>query len=127
MKAYCTGSQDTCLRKLILEYLGFSGVTQQRCCCICDRTRNNVAENVPKSVKPTVRVPSNGTKSILNELTFNVKASGMVLFDYSFSDDKNLVDKITEGIEFIKTEGDLLETYGIWNKTCSSQIFFSHY
>lgn len=130
MKVYCR-SQDTCLRKQILEYLGFSGVTQQRCCCICDGTCNNVAKNVPKSVKPKVRSLPNDDKTILEELILselnnfdnNIKASGIVLFDCSFSDDKNLVGKIIEGIEFIKTEADLLETYGIWDETCSSNIF----
>ena len=51
--------------------------------------------------------------SELNNFDNNIKASGIVLFDCSFSGDKNLVGKIIEGIEFIKTEADLLETYGI--------------
>lgn len=130
MKALCR-SEDTCLRKLILEYLGFSCVNQQRCCCICDETFSKVAVTVLKSVQPKARELPNGNKSILKELIFNelevfennMKASGMVLFDCSFSEDKNLVDKIIEGIEYIKTEADLLETYGIWDETCSAQVF----
>ena len=35
----------------------------------------------------------------------------------------DLVEKIMAGIEFIETESDLLETYGIWNERCSSKIF----
>lgn len=70
MKAYCR-SEDTCLRKLILEYLGFSCVNQQRCCCICDETFSKVAVRVLKSVQPKARELPNGNKSILKELIFN--------------------------------------------------------
>ena len=128
MKAYCR-SEDTCLRKLILEYLGCSCVNQQRCCCSCDETFSKVAVTVPKSVQPKIRELPNGNKSILKELIFNelevfennMKASGMVLFDCRFLEDKNLGDlNIIEGIEYIKTEADLL---GIWDETCSAQVF----
>lgn len=130
MKEYCR-SENTCLRKLILEYLGFSCMNQQRCCCICDKTFSNVAMTVPKSDQPKVRVLPNANKGILKELILNelkemkndIEESGMILFDCGFLEDKNLADKIINGVEFIKTEADLLDTYGIWNETCSSQIF----
>lgn len=86
---------------------------------------------VPKSDRPKVRALPNANIGILKELIFNelkemeneIEVSGMVLFDYGFLEDKNLADKIVDGVEFIKTEADLLDTYGIWNETCSSQIF----
>ena len=101
MKAYCR-SEDTCLRKLIVEYLGFSCVNQQRCCCICHETVSKVAVTIPKSVQPKVRKLPTGNKSIhiFNELEVfenNMKASGMVLFDCSFSEaSKKKADLKTE-------------------------------
>ena len=57
----------------------------------------------------------------LNNLT------GLMLFTYK--SESNLAQKIMEGIEFIKTEPDLLDTFGIWDETCSSKIFslITHY
>lgn len=57
----------------------------------------------------------------LNDLT------GLMLFTYK--SESNLAQKIMEGIEFIKTEPDLLDTFGIWDETCSSKIFslITHY
>lgn len=48
MKEYCK-SQTTCLRKLILEYLGFphATVNQERCCCVCDARCTNVVDKLP--------------------------------------------------------------------------------
>ena len=87
---------------------------------------------MPKSVTPKVRALPNDDKSVLKELVLselkefdcNSKACGVELFDCSISDDGNIAGKILEGIEFIKTEADLLETYGIWDETCSSRIFY---
>ena len=77
MKVYCR-SQDTCLRKLILEYLGFSNVTQQRCCCICDGTCSNVTETVPKSVTPKVRALPNDDKAYSKNL-FSVSSRSLIV------------------------------------------------
>ena len=35
MKSYCR-SEDSCQRKLLPDYFGFSSVQQDHCCCICD-------------------------------------------------------------------------------------------
>lgn len=129
MKVYCK-SQVTCLRKLILQHLGFPLVKQERCCCICDGTFKNVAEKVPKMVKPRVRALPSENKDILNELILlelddfqnDVETIGMSLFDCGVADNKCLVNKIIKGIECIKTEADLLETYSIWNEQCSFRI-----
>lgn len=129
MKVYCR-SQDTCLRKLILQHLGFPPVQQQRCCCICDGTVTNVADKVPKVVKPRVRTLPSEHNGILNELILlelddsknDVETIGMNLFDCCVVDNKSLANKIIEGIECITTEADLLETYSIWNEQCSSRI-----
>ena len=42
---------------------------------------------------------------------------------FSFSNENNLLQKIMEGIEYIEKESDLLNTFGIWDETCSSKIF----
>ena len=70
MKDYCR-SHGTCLRKLILEYLGFSIVTQERCCCVCDRTCNNAINNLPKKVTCKVRTLPTDNKTVLEELIFS--------------------------------------------------------
>ena len=107
--------------------LGFPGVTQERCCCICDG--NAVVEKVPETVKPRVRVLPADNKTVLEELTYSelvdfeakANSTGMMLF--SFSNQENLLQRIMKGIEFIRTESDLLDTYGIWDETCSSKVF----
>ena len=53
MKEYCK-SQTTCLRKLILEYLGFPVVTQERCCCVCDGRCTDVVNKLPSGVRRKV-------------------------------------------------------------------------
>ena len=62
--------------------------------------------------------------SELNDFDNNMEASGIALFNGSSSVDKNLVSRIIEGIQFIKSEAARLETYGLWDETCSSRIFF---
>ena len=70
MKDYCR-SQETYLRKLILEYLGFPIVSQERCCCVCDRTCNNAINNLPKKVTHKVRTLPTDNKTVLEELNFS--------------------------------------------------------
>ena len=70
MKRYCK-SQTTCLRKLLLEYLGFPGVTQERCCCVCDVRCTNVVEKLPSRVKCKVRAVPTENKALLEELIFS--------------------------------------------------------
>lgn len=131
MKEYCK-SQTTCLRKLILEYLGFPGVTQERCCCVCDATCTNVVNKLPSRVKRKVRAMPTENKAVLEELIFSVlnefeahtSVPGENFFMlFSFSHEKNVLPKIMEGIDYIETESDLLDDYKIWNETCSSKIF----
>ena len=64
MKAYCK-LQESCLRNLILKYLGSSCVTQERCCSICDGTYSNVAGNLQRPVKPRVRALPSDKKTLL--------------------------------------------------------------
>ena len=128
MKGYCR-SQETCLRKLILEYLGFPSVNQEKCCCICDGKWSNVVEDLPVMVKNKVRMLPNVNKTILEELIFSelfdqethITSDSVMLFTSPVEAD--LARKIINGIEYIQTESDLLETYGLWNETCSSNIF----
>ena len=128
MKEYCK-SQTTCLHKLILEYLGFPGVTQERCSCVYNARCTNVANKLPSTVKRKVRAMPNENKAALEELIFSelnefeahTSLPGEMLF--SFSHEKNVLQKIIEGIDYIETESDLLDDYKIWNETCSSEIF----
>jgi len=59
--------------------------------------------------------------SELSEFETPTNFTGVTLF--SFTCEKNLLQKIMEGIEFIENESDLLDTYGIWDETCSSKVF----
>ena len=127
MKAYCK-LQESCLRNLMLKYLGSSCVTQERCCCICDGTYSNVVGNLQRPVKPRVRALPSDKKTLLQacilsqleKLDDSIKAKEIIrLFDCSSPDNKDLADKIMEGIEFIETAADLLGTYGIWDEICS--------
>ena len=131
MKAYCK-LQESCLRNLILKYLGSSCVTQERCCCICDGTYSKVAGNLQRPVKPRVRALPSEKKTLLQacilsqleKLVDSIKAKEIIrLFDCRSPDNKDLADKIMEGIKVIETAADLLGTYGIWDEICSSQTF----
>jgi len=128
MKEYCK-SQTTCLRKLILEYLGFPVVTQERCCCVCDARCTNVVNKLPSRVKRKVRSLPTENKALLEELIFSelneleahTSLPGEMLF--SFSHAKNVLQKIMKGIDYIETESDLLDDFKIWNETYSSKTF----
>ena len=62
--------------------------------------------------------------SQLEKLDDSIKAKEIIrLFDCRSPDNKDLADKVMEGIEFIETAADLLGTYGIWDEICSSQTF----
>lgn len=41
---------------------------------------------------------------------------------YNISVDNDLVANVMEGVEYIESETDLLRTFDIWDKICSSQI-----
>ena len=107
-------------------------MTQERCCCICDETYSNVAGNLQRPVKPRVRALPGDKKTLLQacilgqlkKLDDSIKAKEVIrLFDCRSPNNKDLADKIMEGIEFIETTADLLGTYGIWDEICSSQTF----
>ena len=48
---------------------------------------------------------------------------------FTYKSESNLAQKVMEGTEFMKTESDMLDTFGIWDETCSSKIFslITHY
>lgn len=128
MKSYCR-SEDTCQRKLLLDYFGFSSVQQENCCCICDDKFKTTEEDLPQAIRSKVRFLSNDNRVILERLIKSaisdheskVASECSTLFDISV--DKNLAAKVVEGVEFIESEADLLKSFGIWDETCSSQIF----
>ena len=128
MKEYCK-SQTTCLRKLMLEYLGFPRVTQKRCCCVSNATCTNVANKLPSKVKRKVRAMPTENKAVLEELIFSeldefevhTSLPGEVLF--SFSHEKNVLEKIMEGIDYIETDQTFLMITKYGMRT-AQQIFF---
>ena len=42
---------------------------------------------------------------------------------FTYKSESNLAQKLMEGTEFMKTESDMLDTFGIWDETCSWKIF----
>ena len=107
MRDYCR-SHETCLRKLILEYLGFSIVTHERCCCVCDRTCNNAINNSPKKVTRKVRTLPTDNKTVLEELIFSelnefqtpTNFTGATLF--SFTCEKNLFQRSWKELNLLR-------------------------
>ena len=67
MKSYCR-SEDTCQRKLLLDYFGFSSGQQENCCCICDDKFKTTEEDLPQSVRSKVSFVSNDNRVILERL-----------------------------------------------------------
>ena len=128
MKSYCR-SEDTCQRKLLLDYFGFSSVQQENCCCICDGTFKTTQEDLPQAIRGKVRFLSNSNhvilerliKSAISDHESQLTSECSMLFDISV--DKNLAAKVMERVEFIESEADLLKSFGIWDETCSSRIF----
>ena len=127
MKDYCQ-TTDACLRKLILEYFGFKTVKQDRCCSICD-IESQIMENLPSTINEKVRVIFSCKshlqeliKEILYKSTMNTPQCFFML-DVPDFDVNTLARNIMDGIEYITSELDLLNKYGIWDETCSSQIF----
>lgn len=107
MKAYCR-AEESCLRTFILKYLGFPGVTQERCCCVCDGKCSNVVVDVPKTVKPRLRTMPADNKTVLNKLIsselrdFEAQTNSTSPMLFSFSNERGLLKKIMEGIEYIE-------------------------
>ncbi|XP_068691597.1 recQ-like DNA helicase BLM [Montipora foliosa] len=128
MKSYCR-SEDTCQWKLLLDYFGFSSVQQKGCCCICDGKFKRTEEDLPQAIRNKVRLLPNSNRAILERLVKSAisdhvsqaTSEGSMLFDISL--DKDLAAKVMEGVEFVASEVDLLKSFGIWDGTCSSQIF----
>ena len=127
MKTYCR-SEDTCQRKLLLDYFGFSSVQQENCCCICDEKFKTTEEDLPQAIRSKVRFISDNNRAILERLIKSaisdqeLQATSECLMLFDISVDKNLATKVMEGVEFIKSEADLLKLFGIWDEACSSQI-----
>ena len=127
MKTYCQ-SQQICLRQQILQYLGFSKVTQEKCCSICEGLSGKVFSDVNEDQKPTkkFRMLAITNRAILEEKIYcevlNKNQVKSEMFSIP-SIEVDVVDKMMEGIEYIETESDLLLTYGIWDEDISSKIF----
>ena len=106
----CCRSEESCLRTLILNYLGFSSVTHARCCCVCNGQCNMSVSSAPKVVKPKVREVPADNKPVLEGLISSeiryfkalTDLTGLMLFTYK--SESNLAQKIMEGIKFMKTE-----------------------
>ena len=68
IKDYCR-SEESCLRTLFLKYLGFSSVTQEKCCCcVCNGQCIMSVSSAPEVVKPKVREVPADNKPVLEGL-----------------------------------------------------------
>lgn len=76
-KSHCR-SEDTCQRKLLLDYFGFSSVQQDNCCCICDGKFKITEEDLPHIVISKVRFLSNDNHVILERIIKSVISESQV-------------------------------------------------
>lgn len=126
MKAYCK-SNVTCLRKIILQYLGFTQKRyQKQCCCLCDGSFKGTYERLPHVAREKVRILPHENRAILKELIgieLAIQDEEMDCRYGTLLPTETDLDKIIDCIGAIKTESDLLEHHGIWNEICSSHVF----
>ena len=130
MKDYCQ-LQDTCLRQFLLNYLGFSCVKQERCCCVCEEPNPTAVCNEPMKSREKVRLLTTANTIILQKLILNEvyqlevqnSNSPSLMLMKSPIPCKSILKKIMTEIEFIRVESDLLDICGISDEQCSSKIF----
>lgn len=91
---YAYGLFEKILQDKRIQDLGFPGVAQERCCCVCDGNCSNVVDNVPKTVKPRLRTVPADNKTVLNELIsselrdFEAQTNSTSLMLFSFPNEK---------------------------------------
>ena len=125
MKNYCR-SEDICLRQQLLEYFGFSITKQSKCCSVCDVECGNAVGIINKA-KKVRRLLDDDTvlKSLINMALsdYQTESTSDCSLLHSMSIDSDLADNIVKQVEYIETESDLLNSFGIWDEVCSSKIF----
>lgn len=126
VRHYCR-STDTCLRKQLLEYFGFTVAKQSKCCSVCDGEYGNVGVSKEVVKKKVRHLLDDGI--VLKSLIDNVFSDYQhdVLSDcsllYCMTIDEDLAENIVSQVEYIETESDLLHSFGMWDEVCSSKIF----
>ena len=125
MKNYCR-SEDICLRQQLLEYFGFSITKQSKCCSVCDVECGNAVGIINKA-KKVRRLLDDDTvlKSLINMALSNyqTESTSDCSLLHSMSIDSDLADNIVKQVEYIETESDLLNSFGVWDEVGSSKIF----
>jgi superfamily II DNA helicase RecQ len=130
MKEYCQ-SQETCLRQLLLNYLGFPCVKQERCCYVCEESNPSAVCNEPMESREKVRFLTTANTIVLQKLILkevhllevgNSNSPSLMLIKSPIPC-QNSLKKIMAEIEYIRVESDLL---GIWDEECSSKFFLSY-
>ena len=125
VRNYCR-STDTCLRKQLLEYFGFRVAEQSNCCSVCDGgcaiiTKQDVKRDVSRVVNSGIDLKSL-IENALAEYEHEVSSLDCSLFNCMLIN-KDLADSIVKKVEYIETELDLLNDFGIWDEVCSSKVF----
>lgn len=121
MKEYCR-TDDSCLRKFLLGYFGFSCKEQSNCCCFCDYKQQSTQSNPPDLVKVRT-LPRNKSalqQSIRTTLELQLTEEYTGLFDVGNA--KLITEQILEDIEFISSESHLLSKFGVWNEESCATI-----
>ena len=125
MKNYCR-SEDTCLRQQLLEYFRFSIKKQSKCCSVCDVECGNAVGIINKAKKFRRLLDDDIVlKSLINMALsdYQTESTSDCSLLHSLSIDRDLADNIVKQVEYIETESDLLNSFGIWGELCSSKIF----
>ena len=125
VRNYCR-STDTCLRKQLLEYFRFRVAEQSNCCSVCDGgcaiiTKQDVKRVVSRVVNSGIDLKSL-IENALAKYEHEVSSLDCSLFNCMLIN-KDLADSIVKKVEYIETELDLLNDFGIWDEVCSSKVF----
>ena len=127
MRMYCQ-TDDVCLRKILLEYFGFSDVNQEKCCSVCDSHYHALQENKLEQTKQKkVRMLSSSQLSKLyeeiKEIIIQFESKRNTCYNSLYCEPElPSATTLMEGIEYIYDETDLLSNYGIYDELCAKQL-----
>ena len=110
----------------MLEYFGFRVAEQSNCCSVCDGgcaiiTKQDIKRDVSRVVNSGIDL-KNLIENALAEYEHEVLSLDCSLFNCMLIN-KDLADSIVKKVEYIETELDLLNDFGIWDEVCSSKVF----
>ena len=120
MKEYC--KTETCLRVSLLKYFGFTNEKQNKCCDNCEKVSKAV-DPIPVCFRNVDSVDKIELTKDLSSLQNEVERDLVDHFGDGFTLTVKCINDIVEQIEFIASEKDLLNTFGIWDEEFSKKVY----